>query len=76
MNRTTELKKELKELPEDDVVRAELKGRLDREKEILKIINNQITKVEKMTCSEVLKQNMRWNLEEIKQLTNSEEIEK
>ena len=52
------------------------RGRKDERKKILEIIDNQITKVEKMDCSEVLKQNMRWNLEEIKQLTNSEEIEK
>ena len=33
------LKKELKEYPEDDVVRAELKGRQDRDKEIEKLID-------------------------------------
>ena len=67
-NKTEELEKELREYPEDDVIRAELKGRQEREKEILKLIEDKV-----YNCKELGLKECKRCFEELKSKLKNEE---
>jgi hypothetical protein len=55
-----------------EICQAKLDQTLLCEKMINELIDNKLKKVKDMTCSDVLKQNMKWNLEELKAELESE----